>query len=639
MSFKMTNRICTFICMGFLAAGFGCSDNHENVPARTTTEVVQNGFSQLDLRKNPELRLRNYNTAALQLEHPQAPETGISDTPGVVIAPYYFEKSRSHQIRFGGDIDPAVDHLEIQDVEGNTVLTLYPDEVSKAVYLEQGEYHLIVYHSEETAPDHFTMVFFHPDFAPVTESDLLFTNPQTMESAERSASPTTPGNCTDTKAQWALLDSWGEILMANSAPSDCSLGNGVIQSGAKSSEWWSYDNECFGDINGSASKVFGGAQQLFDIYSCGTSDSGENLMALYSQYLGGWLTAKPDDSGKGLNCGYVIAVTYDHQGTDPLPDDSLFTLDYLNDGKLQLSSKPHGLLGVIGDLFRGSAVAYNHLSLQTNCPSCLGNQCPPIQCIDGYCPPPPVPRAWEPTDGDTLLTPSQYIGIAIITAQCENCNFDGINLERYNLSDVVFTGSSFSGAQFVDAYMPGALLNKCNLFNANFFKASFFNLISQPSIANATSLTGARFSNALLIGLDATGITLDNTAFSQANLCSANFTGAQIPRSESSSNVDFSYANLKGTNFTNNNFSGNLNLTNAFVNFEHPTASEEYIVQTQYAPAQTNKMSFNFGETKPNPLDTNSNTICPNTENGPCGEDDWTPESPPKYKGCLLCEE
>jgi len=631
------------ILIGFLVAGFGCSDSGEPASGTTTTtEVVQNGFSQLDLRKNPELRLRNYNAAALQLEHAQAPETGISDTPGMVIAPYYFEKSRSHRIRFDGDIDPAVGHLEIQDVEGNTVLTLYPEEVSKEVYLEQGEYHMIVHHSEETAPDHFAMVFFHPDFAPVTESDLSFADLKTMESALGSNSPALPANCTDTKAQWALLDSLGEVLMANGAPSQnsCpsysgSFQKGLIQSGAKSSEWWSYDNECFGDINGSVSKVFGGAQQLFDIYSCGTGDSGEDLIALYSQYLGGWLTAKPDDSGKGLNCGYVIAVNYDHQGTDPLPDDSLFILDYLNDGKLQLSSKSYGLLGVIEALMRGSAIAYDHLSLQTNCPFCLGGNCPPIQCIDGYCPPPQVPRAWEPTDGDTLLTPSQYIGIAIATKQCKNCNFDGINLEKYNLNNVALTGSSLTGAQFVEAFMPGALLNKCDLYHADFSHASFYNYDSQPSIANATSLSGTRFYNALLIGLDATGVTLDNTTFSSANLCNADFTDVQITQSQASANVDFSYANLKGTNFTNNNFSGNLNLTNAFVNFEHPNASEEYIVQTQYEPAQAYKISFNFGETTK--LETTSNTICPNKDSGPCTGDDWTPVSPPKYKGCLLC--
>lgn len=204
----------------------------------------------------------------------------------------------------------------------------------------------------------------------------------------------------------------------------------------------------------------------------------------------------------------------------------------------------------------------------------------------------------------TTLTGASLQCLGELCADLSNTVLAGANLDHANLSGATLYAADLSGqpssnlsaASVQQAHLKNANLSKAKLSGANFSSSNLYGDnasngsspgcgmnsssggssncgIFTNSCASAfqATLTDATFSDAYLYGLDLRGAGLQGTNFSRAVLTGANFGGAAITLSASSTVASFNGAYLQGTNLDQaGDGSGNApvaDLTNAFLDF------------------------------------------------------------------------
>ena len=162
-------------------------------------------------------------------------------------------------------------------------------------------------------------------------------------------------------------------------------------------------------------------------------------------------------------------------------------------------------------------------------------------------------------------------------AQLPNANLDAANLCGAKLNAAPSTaGSSNVAANLTGAFLRKADLSKSNLAGVNFNDASFFNAsqggcapsacdsYTRPTCATVAGSTieGAQFSAAYLVGLDMSNVHGSGAVFSNAVLTGARLSNATLTPLNGTP-VSFSGAFIQGTDFTAADLT-NATFTNAY---------------------------------------------------------------------------
>jgi uncharacterized protein YjbI with pentapeptide repeats len=235
-------------------------------------------------------------------------------------------------------------------------------------------------------------------------------------------------------------------------------------------------------------------------------------------------------------------------------------------------------------------------------------------------------------------------GANLAEAHLEGCRFTGANLGQASLGmaflhGAILQGAELSGADLsyahldagsyapplggaartyaratlVGARMKDTKLDNAHATGADFTKASWWG--EGASGRNAT-LDKARFDHADLPGLSLRGAGLQGAVFSHAVLMNADLGATYDIRSFAG--TDFTYANLKGANLE-NVILHSTNLSNAYISTAAGNAYVEVLDDVLGDRPRYTYILTDFGATR-GPLQTDSSTVCPDTQSGWCGD-------------------
>lgn len=223
-----------------------------------------------------------------------------------------------------------------------------------------------------------------------------------------------------------------------------------------------------------------------------------------------------------------------------------------------------------------------------------------------------------------------------VATNFSNVTFDGISahgasFEYSNLSNATFAGaqlgsaaqSTLEPASFAFAYMPNArITDSADCRNVNFTKAHLYG--ANASVQGA-ELTEAKFTDAIVSGMDFSGATLESASFENAQAVATKFVGARL------NDASFIGAYLMGADFT-NSFATSVNFSNAAIstapcnnNANCSTCSGSTCSFGTLDPANLccysvheadgTVYAVSFGATI---LPTDSSIFCPDGQLGPC---------------------
>lgn len=211
------------------------------------------------------------------------------------------------------------------------------------------------------------------------------------------------------------------------------------------------------------------------------------------------------------------------------------------------------------------------------------------------------------------FTGSDFTGALFASASMAGGVFVGANFQAAD-----FTGAQLGGlagtraAELAYAYLPNVVFTKANLYGVSFVYASLFG--ASTSIANATSLEQADFSNAYMEGIKLTGAALQGAKFSNACLVSVDFTGAVLsPTLSGSVPASLAGACLHGAIFTGATLTS-ADFTGATVSFANGTIYVQYCNPITGGPfPPTPGEPLNYRATSGLDLSTlTASTVCPN---------------------------
>jgi uncharacterized protein YjbI with pentapeptide repeats/RimJ/RimL family protein N-acetyltransferase len=190
--------------------------------------------------------------------------------------------------------------------------------------------------------------------------------------------------------------------------------------------------------------------------------------------------------------------------------------------------------------------------------------------------------------------------------------FVGASLDGADLSGAHLGGISQLAAAKLDyAYMPNVTLTGANLFGVSFAFSSLFG--GSTSIADATTLEQADFSNAYLEGISFRGAPLQGSKFNNACLVTVDFTGANLsPTLAGSVSTSMAGACLHGATFTDSKLAG-ADFTGATVAFERGHLKVRYCTPQGPFPSPPDFEPLNYLKTTGlDPGSMQPTTICPN---------------------------
>jgi uncharacterized protein YjbI with pentapeptide repeats len=157
----------------------------------------------------------------------------------------------------------------------------------------------------------------------------------------------------------------------------------------------------------------------------------------------------------------------------------------------------------------------------------------------------------------STLQGTSLVGASLVGACLANASLQGASLTDSNLAAADLTGAKLLGlpngdaASLAGAFMPDATLDGADLTGVNANYVSFYNANAKASATGAT-MTGARFTNAYLVGADFDTAEAESTAWTQSVLMGANFSNAHLEKNATSDEAtDFTGAFLEGANFSN----------------------------------------------------------------------------------------
>uniref|UniRef100_UPI00286B39E6 pentapeptide repeat-containing protein n=1 Tax=Chamaesiphon sp. OTE_8_metabat_110 TaxID=2964696 RepID=UPI00286B39E6 len=146
-------------------------------------------------------------------------------------------------------------------------------------------------------------------------------------------------------------------------------------------------------------------------------------------------------------------------------------------------------------------------------------------------------------------------GKLIKEKRCINCNLNGQNFAKADLTGAVVPQSNLNGANFTDANLTLAIFQDADLSGANFSRANLQRAALYGAKLSGTNLAGANLTQAKLVYAKLRGASLRNAnltdanlkfaEFQQGDLRNANLTGADL------TNADLSNANLTKATLTN----------------------------------------------------------------------------------------
>ncbi len=162
------------------------------------------------------------------------------------------------------------------------------------------------------------------------------------------------------------------------------------------------------------------------------------------------------------------------------------------------------------------------------------------------------------TLSNLILTDTNFSGALLYGAQLNGANLDGANLGGAYLTNNPSAGIT-EAANLAGTHLKNVNLTNAHLAGASFVSASFYGTVpvgqgtcdtttGTCASAAGADLTGTRFSEAYLYGVDFTNTTIKGTEFDNAVLIGANFTGAQFSVDPTlGTDADFTAAFLQGT--------------------------------------------------------------------------------------------
>lgn len=242
---------------------------------------------------------------------------------------------------------------------------------------------------------------------------------------------------------------------------------------------------------------------------------------------------------------------------------------------------------------------------------------------------------------------------------------DNINLDGANLSNALLNGQTDTfGNHIPAASARGAFLRNVNLQYADISGVDFSNanlygtvgsgpcypqsgFTSKCACASHTTINAATFKNAYLANLDMSNAVITGGDFSDAILCGANLTNATLQLDDNTGQrVMLTGAFLQGVNFTNARVNG-VNLSNAYVNLSGELCLVFWLSSFHvdfpgfWASGATGGCPIASISDKTNKegLSTSNLDFCPDTNLGPCSEDErWANPSgyvsPQLFGGC-----
>jgi uncharacterized protein YjbI with pentapeptide repeats len=170
------------------------------------------------------------------------------------------------------------------------------------------------------------------------------------------------------------------------------------------------------------------------------------------------------------------------------------------------------------------------------------------------------------------------------SAQLQGATLTFANLSGANLSKALLTNdkSGRPATNLSYAHLRNVNLSFASLIGADFSYANFYGTYAgsctaaqdgrsqaAPDCASAqhTTITGTRFDNAYLYGVDFSLAAITGASFSGAVLAGANFAGATIGTSADGVRTSFAHAHMQGTNLGDASSLNDVDLTNAYFDF------------------------------------------------------------------------
>jgi len=155
----------------------------------------------------------------------------------------------------------------------------------------------------------------------------------------------------------------------------------------------------------------------------------------------------------------------------------------------------------------------------------------------------------------TNLTSASLKTAKLTSAQLQGAFLGQANLDRADLSDAKLLAlSGGKAATLSGAFLRGANLSRADLSGVTADNVNFYSIGNATANATDAVMTTADFSGAYMASADFSGATLQSTEWYQAVLVGANFTGADLSKSETAVKAtNFEHAYLQGAAFANAN--------------------------------------------------------------------------------------
>jgi uncharacterized protein YjbI with pentapeptide repeats len=155
----------------------------------------------------------------------------------------------------------------------------------------------------------------------------------------------------------------------------------------------------------------------------------------------------------------------------------------------------------------------------------------------------------------TNLAGASLRAATLTGAQLQGASLGQANLDGADLSDAkLLPLPNGKAATLSGAFLRGANLSRADLSGVTADNVNFYSVSGAPANAANAVMTTADFSGAYMAGADFSGATLQSTDWYQAVLVGANFTGADLSKSQAAVKVtNFDGAYLQGAVFANAN--------------------------------------------------------------------------------------
>lgn len=228
-----------------------------------------------------------------------------------------------------------------------------------------------------------------------------------------------------------------------------------------------------------------------------------------------------------------------------------------------------------------------------------------------------------PKDRRFTATNANLSRVNLSKLDCKYADFTNAELRGTVFSGANLPGAKFTGAKLDEAVLSTAQLQTAKFQNAQLSKAHFSAARLEEANFDGATMLDVDFSNAYLESVTFTGVEqkqMSGTLFNRAFLVNSNLSGIDLATRRGERRSSLTEAYLQGANLSGAQLAG-TNLTSAGIATESGSLSVKLPdlppVDVYYEPTIIDPWQS-----------TNSETVCPNGQNGPCDGDKLKPKTP-----------